>query len=145
MTSTPNMEHAVDLADSAVENLRAFMVRASWMQHGPFGEATPTLDQTLSLLRLARQQVEGALTLAVLGARAVNDPPSWAVIGEMFGISRQAAQQRFGGEGPRGVAVVVEGPNLTKCAGGVCGQCVQCLDRQTENDRLCTTVMAVQN
>jgi len=42
------------------------------------------------------QAADAALHAAVAGIRASRPDVSWAVIGDMLGITRQAAQQRFG-------------------------------------------------
>ncbi|HET8986596.1 MAG TPA: hypothetical protein VFN03_12645, partial [Trueperaceae bacterium] len=55
----------------------------------------------LDLIRLAARAEEhtgGVLNDAVLGARSAGN--TWEVIGQVLGMSRQAAQQRFGGDTP---------------------------------------------
>jgi hypothetical protein len=57
-------------------------------------------DDLADLIAL-RAQLDEEIRLTVYGLRGEPECCSWAEIGDMFGISRQAAQQRFGGEGVR--------------------------------------------
>lgn len=52
------------------------------------------VDMVLADLATARAELEAAQTQTVLTARACGI--SWAAIGDALGITRQAAQQRYG-------------------------------------------------
>ena len=61
-----------------------------------------TLDDHLALIAAAAradQEVQAILQRSVTAARAAG--ASWAVVGGALGMSRQAAQQRFGGAPPQ--------------------------------------------
>lgn len=63
--------------------------------------ASHNIDTLTELAEIARS-MEDLLAMAVHGLRSDPDrPASWADIGRALSISRQAAQQRFGGEGVR--------------------------------------------
>lgn len=82
MTQTRNSE----LADRAMQALRALGERAE----------AGDLDAFRALAEV-EQDVRSSLLYAVIdGLRAQTVPTSWTTIGDALGVSRQAAQQRYG-------------------------------------------------
>jgi len=53
--------------------------------------------EALADLVALSNEVDDAIACAVRGLRNANPPYSWADIGRVLGITRQAAQQRWGG------------------------------------------------
>lgn len=81
---TPRVRETPEVAAAAGRMLRAVGTRAAWDV-----EALPLLA---GLVREADAQLARAVTVA----RAEHGY-SWAEVGRVLGVSRQAAQQRFGG------------------------------------------------
>lgn len=54
--------------------------------------------EALADLVALSNEVDDAIACAVRGLRKANPPYSWAEIGRVLGITRQAAQQRWGGD-----------------------------------------------
>ena len=98
MESTSKDRESTSVAPLLAERLTAAMLEedphlASRLEHDPVAY--------LDLIRLAaRAEAEAANALkgAVLGARSAGN--TWEAIGQVLGMSRQAAQQRFGEGGP---------------------------------------------
>ncbi|MFJ4654031.1 hypothetical protein ACIP5Y_22430 [Nocardia sp. NPDC088792] len=70
--------------------------------HPAAGKPTPSVMAALRAARSLDNVVDDVLRSLVLQAR--EEGRTWAEIGEIFGTSRQAAFQRFGG-GPSGIPV----------------------------------------
>lgn len=69
---------------------------------GRTGTAHQLPGAELAELMAAATELSGAEERVVRALRnARRAGASWAQVGDALGISRQAAQQRFGGEGPR--------------------------------------------
>jgi hypothetical protein len=64
-------------------------------------ERTSADRADLAELIQLRGKLDDAIRDAVHGLRGEPECCSWAEIGEMFGITRQSAQERFGGQGVR--------------------------------------------
>jgi len=78
----------------------AYILFASRILKGLGRRAGRNLSTLNALDTLGRELAE-LLTEAVHTLRSGDEPASWADIGFALGITRQAAQQRFGGEGSR--------------------------------------------
>lgn len=87
-TRAPRVRETPEVAGAARRMIRAV------------GERAAADVDALPLLAQLRDQVDTELARAVTGARDPRrnaEPWSWADIGRALGITRQAAQQRFGG------------------------------------------------
>lgn len=87
-TRTPRVRETPEVAGAARRMIRAV------------GERAATDVDALPLLAQLRDQVDTELRRAVEAARDQQRnrvPYSWADVGRALGITRQAAQQRFGG------------------------------------------------
>ena len=61
-------------------------------------EAVPDPLRRLDSVRTARERMEALEAAAVRDARAAG--ATWKAIGALYGLSKQGAQQRFGGAPP---------------------------------------------
>lgn len=77
----------------------------------------------VGLVEHAAQQARGAI---VTEARAAGG--TWKEIGDALGVTRQAAEARFGAKG-RVAERPIQAP--TECAGGICGHCERCKARMS--------------
>lgn len=79
----------------------------------------------VGLVDHAAQQARRAI---VTEARAAGG--TWKEIGEALGVTRQAAEARFGAKSRMAGERPIQAP--TECAGGICGHCERCKARMSK-------------
>lgn len=101
--STPNVKPSLTIPvqrrrDTTVEN-PAFAAFAKRIMRAFARRVGDQADiEALADLVALSNEVDDAIACAVRGLRKASPPYSWADIGRVLGISRQAAQQRWGGD-----------------------------------------------
>ena len=81
----------------------------------------------LGVVRLVEHAAQQARRSIVTEARAAGS--TWKEIGDALGVTRQAAEARFGAKS-RVAEQPVQTP--TECAGGICGHCERCKARMSK-------------
>jgi hypothetical protein len=84
---------------SRAKRARALEKWAERVEPDELRPADTTLLRQIAELADRRAEIEEAIAVAVRAARRAQHP--WSAIGAMLGVSKQAAQQRYGAETDR--------------------------------------------
>ena len=82
------------MSKTRVEKVRAFEEWADRVESSDLKEADTEALRTIAELTERRDEVEEELTEAIRSARRAQR--SWSEIGTMLGVSKQAAQRKYG-------------------------------------------------